>query len=163
MLCLISVDMVAQQKEKEIELLHLIIKDQSLLSILDSVILHEKECSYYDCELLFSITIKKVKNNLFVSIESQTDRNILLGLTPYGYYYHQNHLFLVNGDQCEDIFSTCGKKKVFSYLDYHHTGFQSKKEEKTIIYSFNNDSFSQWHYWYVKSKFVLEEKSTSCK
>lgn len=161
-LCLNSINVVAQNKEKQIEILHLSIEENNLLSILDSIILHEKECSYYDCKLLFSITIRKAENNFFVSIASQTDSNILLGLIPYGYYYHQNHLFLVDGDQCEDIFSTCGEKKIFKYLDYNHPDFQPKKGEKTTIYSFYDDSFSQWNYWYINKKFVLKDKPTSC-
>lgn len=35
--------MVAQHKEKQIELLHLNIKDESLSTILDDIILHEKK------------------------------------------------------------------------------------------------------------------------
>lgn len=151
--------MLAQYKEKKIDLLHLKIKDESFLSILDSVILHEKYCSYYNFELLFSITIKKTGNKFFISIESQTDRNILLDLTPYGYCCYQNHLFLIYGHQCEYIFSTFGKQ----VFNYHRTSFRSKKENKIILDIFNDDSFSQWHYWYVKFRFILEKKSTFCK
>lgn len=154
--------MVAQQKEKQIELLHLSIEEENFLSILDSILIHEKACDYYDCELLFSINIRKSKEAIFLSITSETDRNILLGLNPYGFFYHHNHLFVVQGEQCEDIFSTCGTKRPFKYKDYSHPDFQSKKGEKVTIYDFTDDSFSQWHYWYVNRKFVLEEKSTSC-
>ena len=162
-LCLNSVNMVAQQKEKQIELLHLSIEEENFLSTLDSILIHEKDCDYYDYELSFSVSIKKSEDNFIISIESQKDINTGLGLNPYGYFYHQNHLFVVQGEQCEDIFSTCGTKRPFKYKDYNHPDFQPKKGEKVTIYNFNDDSFSQWHYWYVNTKFVLEEKSTSCK
>ncbi|MGK0639378.1 hypothetical protein [Schleiferia thermophila] len=160
--CLNSMNMVAQHKEKQIELLHLNIKEESLSTILDDIILHEKKCSYYDCGLLFSISIKKSEDNFLISIESQKDINVLLPLSSYGYLYHQNHLFILQGERCENIFSTCGETRAFKYLDYNHPDFQPKEEDKKTIYVFNDDSFSQWHYWYVNAKFVLEEKSTSC-
>lgn len=160
--CLISLNMVAQHKEKQIELFHLNIKEESLSTILDDIILNEKKCCYYDCGLLLSISIKKLEDNFLISIESQKDINVLLPLRSYGYLYHQNHLFILQGDRCDDIFSTCGETRAFKYLDYNQPDFQPKGEDKKTIYIFNDDSFSQWHYWYVNAKFVLEEKSTYC-
>lgn len=160
--CLNSQNILAQYKEKQIELLHINIKDESLSTILDEIILHEKRCSYYDSGLLFSISIKKSEDNFLISIESQKDINALLPLRSYGYLYHQNHLFVLQGSCCEDIFSACGEMRIFKYLDYNQLQFHPKNEDKRTIYVFNDDSFSQWHYWYVNAKFVLKEKSTSC-
>ena len=154
--------MVAQQKEKQIELLHLSIDEENFLSILDSILTHEKDCDYYDCKLLFSVSIRKSEENFLISIESQKDISLLLSLKSYGYFYHQNHLFVVQDEQCKDIFSTCGTKRTFKYTDYNHPDFQPKKGDKVTIYNFNDDSFSQWYYWYANSKFILEEESTSC-
>jgi hypothetical protein len=151
-LCLNSLNMIAQQKEKKINLLHLSIEDQFFSIILDSVILHEKKCSYYDYKLLFSINTQKIDEQFLISIESQLDINLLLPLSAYGYFYHQNHLFIVHGDYCEDLFSTCGEKKAFKYLDYNPADFQ----KTGILYIFNDDSFSQWQYWYINNEFVLE-------
>ncbi len=160
--CLNNMNIVAQHKEKEIELIHLNIEKMSFLTILDNIILHEKKCSYYDCRLLFSISIKKEKESFFISVESLKDINILLPLNTYGYLYHQNHLFVLQGDRCEDIFSTCGETRPFKYLDYNQPDFQTGKVEGKTIYIFNDDSFSQWHYSYINEGFILEGKSTSC-
>lgn len=159
-----SIDMTAQQKEKQIELHLLNIEEKNFLSILDSIILHEKKCDYFDGELLFDVLIKKFENNYYlISIWSQTDINISLSFDLYGYFYYQNYLFVVQGEQCEDIFSICDTKRLFKYIDYNHSDFQPKKGEKVMIYIYNDDSFSQWHYWYINGKFILEDKHTSCK
>ena len=159
-LCLSDINVNAQHKEKHIDLSLLNIKQQKLLEILDDVVSHEKQCSYYDCKLLYSISVKKYEDNFFVIIESQKDINILLPLGKYGYFYHKNHLFFVGGDNCEDLFSTCGEKKIFKFLDYDPS--YQPKNSKRIIYIFNDDSFSQWQYWYINKEFILTGKSTFC-
>lgn len=157
-----SLIFVSQHKEKQIELSHLRINGENIPAMLDAIVSHEKKCDYYEDKLVLSINIKKADDKYFISIQSQNDINLLLPLDSYGYIYHQNHLFIIQGDQCEVIFSSCGEKRTFSYIDYNHIDFQVKKGRRKKIYVFNDDSFSQWHYWYTKNEFVLEEKSTSC-
>lgn len=163
-LCLGSVIALAQHKEKQIELQHLAIETQSLSSILDSIVLHEKKCHYYDSKLFFIISIKRYEDKTFLSISSLKDINLLLSFSSgsYGYFYHQNHLFIVKGDRCKDILSNHKEKRIFKYLEYNYPDSLPKKEEKITIYIFNDDSFSQWDYRYVNRKFVLEGKSTFC-
>ncbi len=155
-------NVVAQKKGKEIELTHLNIEKNEFLSIIDSTVLHERNCEYYDCRLIFSISVRKSENNFLISIESQKDINLLLSLNPNGYFYHQNHLFVLQGDQIETVFSACETKGIFKYLDYSHSYYHPKKGGKKTIQNLNDDSFSQWHYWFVNDNFVLEKKSTSC-
>ncbi|MFV0291231.1 MAG: hypothetical protein ACK5IJ_10135 [Mangrovibacterium sp.] len=155
LLCLSNANTLAQQKEEQIELLHLSVEEESFSLILDSIIMHEKACDYYDCELLFSVDIRTYEDKFLISIASQKDSNILLGLNPYGYFYYQNYLFIVDGEQCEYILSTYGTKKTFKYINYSHLDSQPKKGEKIMIYIYNDDSFSQWHYCYTNSKFIL--------
>jgi hypothetical protein len=161
-LCLKSGTLLAQHNEKIIELSRLSIERKSFLTILDSIITHEKKCSYYECDLLFSIDLKKNKEDFLISIESQNNINLLLPLGSYGYFYYLKHLFIVRGDRSEDVFLTCKEKTLFKYLDYNHSVFQPKDGKEKLIYIFNDDSFSQWHYRFVNKDFVLEEKSTSC-
>jgi hypothetical protein len=160
LLCIYSTNIKAQHKERRIELLNLNINDQNLSTILDSIVLFEKKCSYYDSKLLFSFSVRKSDDNFFIIVESQKNINILLPLGKYGYFYHKNHLFFVGGDNCEDLFSTCGEKRIFKYLEYD-SNYQPK-DGKKIIYFFNDDSFSQWQYWYINKELLLEGKSTFC-
>jgi len=60
MLCINSVNVFAQYIEKQIDLYHLSFENKNLTTILDSIILHEKKCNYYDCNLLFSFRYTKI-------------------------------------------------------------------------------------------------------
>src|SRR5690606_13503389 len=93
-----SVNAIAQDKEKNIKLQHLSIKNRSFSLILDSVVLHEKKCHYYDSKLLFSIYIKEYEGKVLLPIGSLKDINNLLSARSYGYFYYQNHLFIVEGE-----------------------------------------------------------------
>lgn len=161
--CLNTIDIAAQYKEKQIELERLKINKDAFLDVIDEIIIHEKRCNYYNCNLLFSINIKKGKNNFILSIESGRDINLLLPLNSYGYFYCQNHLFIVQGVKCKDIFLNLGTIKSFKYLDYNNrSDFKGKREKGRKISVYNNDSFSQWHYRYIDDKFILEDKLTFC-
>ena len=170
MLCINSVNVFAQYIEKQIDLYHLSFENKNLTTILDSIILHEKKCNYYDCNLLFSFDVQKFEDNyISIVIESNNSIDLLLGLDPYGFFYYKNHMFIVDGDSLEELFSICGQKVSFKYLDEDldyiiEQNTKRKYDKNTIIelYFIIDDSFSQWSYIYINGEFIFEGKSSFC-
>jgi len=170
MLCINSVNVFAQYIEKQIDLYHLSFENKNLTTVLDSIILHEKKCNYYDCNLLFSFDVQKFEDNyISIVIESNNSIDLLLGLDPYGFFYYKNHMFIVDGDSLEELFSICGQKVSFKYLDEDldyiiEQNTKRKYDKNTIIelYFIIDDSFSQWSYIYINGEFIFEGKSSFC-
>ena len=166
MLCINSVNVFAQYIEKQIDLYHLSFENKNLTTILDSIILHEKKCNYYDCNLLFSFDIQKFEDNdILIVIESNNSIDLLLGLDPYGFFYYENHMFIMFGDSLEELFSICGQKVSFKYLEEDLDYILKRTDDKNIIteiYFIIDDSFSQWSYLYLDGEFIFEGKSSFC-
>ncbi len=165
MLCINSVNVFAQYIEKQIDLYHLSFENKNLTTILDSIILHEKKCNYYDCNLLFSFDIQKFEDNdILIVIESNNSIDLLLGLDPYGFFYYENHMFIVDGDSLEELFSICGQKVSFKYLEKDLDYILKRKDDKKIITEIFiiDDSFSQWSYQYLNGEFIFDGKSSFC-
>jgi len=150
----------SQHTIKTIELSKLKIERDELVYILDSMIIHEKRCEYYDSNLVFGINIRKSDSNYFINIQSENDKNIVLGLKPYGYTYYQNHLFFVSGDYNENLFQKSGEKKIFKYLKYNILNTNEKKER--VKYTVTDDSFTIWWFWYINEKFFWGGKASYC-
>ncbi|MDN5356807.1 MAG: hypothetical protein PWQ43_1751, partial [Rikenellaceae bacterium] len=135
-------------------------------TILDSIILHEKKCNYYDCNLLFSFDIQKFEDNyILIVIESNNSIDLLLSLDPYGFFYYKNHMFIVDGDRLEELFSICGQKVSFKYLEEDLDYILKRTDDKNIIteiYFITDDSFSQWSYLYLNGEFIFDGKSSFC-
>lgn len=157
---MISLNAFSQHQERSTELIRVIGENKEFCEILDSIISHERQCTYYSDNLLFAIDVKKQETNYFIFIESLQDSNLVLGLSPYGYFYYEDHLVIVSGYYTEELFSKSQDKRKFNYVEYD-PDFQEEGSEK-IINVFNDDSFSQWQYWYVKNKFIFKGKSTTC-
>ena len=170
MLCINSVNVFAQYIEKQIDLYHLSFENKNLTTILDSIILHEKKCNYYDCNLLFSFRIQEFEDNyILIVIESNNNKDLLMRHNPYGFFYYQNHMFIVIGDNLEELFSICGQKVSFKYLeidlDYYIEQSKKQKYNKNTIIELPfiiDDSFSQWSYIYNNGEFIFEGKSSFC-
>jgi len=165
MLCINSVNVFSQYVEKQIDLYHLSFENKNLTTILDSIILHEKKCNYYDCNLLFSFDIQKFEDNdILIVIESNNSIDLLLGLDPYGFFYYENHMFIVDGDSLEELFSICGQKVSFKYLEKDLDYILKRKDDKKIITEIFiiDDSFSQWSYQYLDGEFIFDGKSSFC-
>jgi len=118
----------------------------------------------------FHFDIQKFEDNyISIVIESNNSIDLLLGLDPYGFFYYKNHMFIVVGDSLEELFSICGQKVSFKYLeedlDYIiEQNTKRKYDKNTIIelYFIIDDSFSQWSYIYINGEFIFEGKSSFC-
>ena len=74
-------------------------------------------------------------------------------------------MFIVDGDSLEELFSICGQKVSFKYLEEDLDYILNQKHDKNIItelYFFFDDSFSQWSYLYINGEFIFDGKSSFC-
>ena len=147
-------------KQKYLTLLNM--PDTAFISILDSIIDIEKNCSYYSEALCFSISVDKIgryfdidkqrhtniSNGLGIYVESCESIDILLDTfkDKYGYFYHKNHLFVVFNNFAKEVFTKTEQKKkiVYKYIT-----------NRLMIF---DDSKSNWTYCYDKGNYVLMEK-----
>lgn len=160
MIGLCSHALLSQHIEKYNILTHLTIADSNICIVLDSIVENEKKCEYYNDKLIFAFDIKKYKGEYYLTIESVNDSNIVQALEPYGYFYYDSHLVLINGDTCKKIFSTTKHQRKFKYFEYE---LNYQKDDKKVIYYFNDDSYSNWHYLYTKGNLIFKDKFTSCR
>lgn len=151
----------SQHKKKEISLVQLNITNNELGTALDSIISQEKKCSYYSCDLIFGITITKTEDKVYLVIDSLLDKNIALGLNPYGYFYYKKHLFFVDGDKSSQLLDETEIERGFKYLEYDPT-YKTKDEDENKIFVFTDDSFSQWEFLYKDQELILKDKTSFC-
>ena len=159
--CLNSCSVSSQHMIKTNELTLLSIADTNLCTILDSVISFEKKCEYYNDTLCFTIDVRQVKNIYELQIGSANDMdNVLNYFKPiFGYLYYQNHLFIIYDISSKKFFSKTKKIKEFKYTKYD----TSHQDGDTIkLYNIIDDTFTYWTYFYINSKFVFQDRSSSC-
>jgi hypothetical protein len=139
------------------ELSMLLIKDTNLVPILDSVVRFEKKCKYYDDSLFFIIRVWPIKENEYeVYVLRITSFNDIIfavdPIQPYlGYFYYQNHLFYVEGQDAKKFFSITKTTKKFRYI----------LDENS--FPWNDDSHTSWIYYYIGNRFLFDEESSySC-
>ncbi len=154
----------ANAQEQEIYLRHYSVVHPELESAIDRVVENEKKCDYFDCSTLFFANVQVLNNmEISISIESQSDKNILLALDPNGFIYHQNFLVLLrlNGET-NSLFKPCSEKSSFKFIDYDHPEFQKKRKNVDEILVFNDDSFSQWTFRFSENKLKVIDTAVPC-
>lgn len=151
----------AQNVDKHIDLIQLKLNNENLKNILSEFVLNEKKCEYYTENLNFGISITDSDSGSHLIVDSFLDRNIGLGLNPYGYFCLKDHLFLVDGDKDMDLFSEQDVITRFKYLEYD---LAIKKEDNSIqrINIFTDDTFSQMELLFLGGDFKVLESITSC-
>jgi hypothetical protein len=157
-----NLSVLAQHKEKEVFLNSLEIQNSQLTTVLDSIVDNEKKCDYYSCKLTFAINVKNSTFYPSFIVESISDRNLVLGLNPYGYFYRKGHLFIVDGDMLNDLFSQHEKGKKFKYVEYDTSFEEYDSRGNRILRITNDDSFSQWEYQLASGHIEFVEGYSSC-
>lgn len=99
------------------------IKNEKLLPILDTMILLEKKCKYYNDSLCFTIFINSRTNTNFESIQIESTNDFFSVFEFFepilGYFHYNNHLFFVyNLTKYERFFLKTNKTKTFYYKQY---------------------------------------------
>src|SRR5690606_29439917 len=108
-------------------------------------------------KLTFAINVKSSTFYPSFIVESISDRNLVLGLNPYGYFYRKGHLFIVEGDTPNDLFSQREKGKKFKYVEYDTSFEEYDSKGNRILRITNDDSFSQWEYQLASGRIEFVE------
>ena len=141
-----------------------VLNNKELSLILDSILLHEKKCSYYSKSLLFSVNIQCVSTTEFI-IESFGENALHLP-NEYGCFIYKEHLFFIlsNEDKInEEFFIPTVKSKL---IKFNQSLYGWCEKEDTVFFGKNlstDDSYSMWIYEYINNKFIFVDKSTLCK
>lgn len=152
-----SLSLHSQHKEKTIELNELEIVNQSLTKILNFINDYETICDYYSEDLVFVINIQTINNYSRIEINTDVDLNLALDREPIGYFYFEEHLYLVLKDIPEELFNNKNHKKEFAYLEYDFFYEEFNSEGKIILRLIIDDSHSEWVFGYFQNEFIFED------
>ena len=120
------------------------IKNEKLFPILDSIIMYEKDCEYYNPKLLFSIQCRNV-NDTIIMLQIGAFGSIIPKLNrDKGCFEFGGHLFFVRGDAYNSIFENTNRKRHINYYI----------PEKNVVLE-EDDTYSIWIYRYYKNDFKL--------
>ena len=134
------------------ELPLLTIADTNLVPILDSAVSFEKKCEDYNESWVFTLGIRLTKKDTFdlyvLEISSSDDIDDALDdpETYSGFFFYQNHLFLVYGQDLKKFFSF---SNIIVKFKYYVNNF-------LII----DDSHSSLVYYYIGNRFLFDRDSS---
>jgi hypothetical protein len=136
------------------------IEDIGLILILDSIISHEKDCDYFNENLIFVIRLHTNKNEILIG---SIGNRVFYNGEQLGCFVYQNHLFVVEGKLLDTtLFKKTGKKK-YNIFSKSRTGYNKKTKEWFLdADAFQDDSYSYWYYFYKDGEFTFDSKSTYC-
>jgi len=138
----------------------------NLSGILDTIFNAEKKCDYYNDSLLLGLSIRTNSEDIesfSIQFETQNSKEVMLELEPLAYFKHNKHLCLIYYSLPALLFIKTDNSEVFFYNYYDETKINGKDTSKIItIYHMEDDSFSQWVYYYSKSKFHFYNHYSYC-
>jgi hypothetical protein len=135
------------------ELPLLTIADTNLIPILDSAVSFEKNCERYNESWVFTLKIWLTKKDTFdlyrLEISSSDDIDEALNdpLTYSGFFFYQNHLFLVYGQDVKKFFSFSKIIVKFRYCSMN----------RLPIF---DDAHSSRVYYYIGNRFLFDRGSS---
>jgi len=150
----VSIESENDSRKESIDIIH--VNDRVFLSILDSIINHEKQCVYYSPDLIFSIHNRKVKDTI---IEYQIGAYglALIDFTNNNYkgcFEYDGHWFVVEGLILdEQVFVKTDKKKEFVFYKPYGV-FENGSNYSRV---FEDDIYSFWIYQYIDHLFIFKE------
>ena len=134
--------------------------DNKFIKILDGIVSHEKECAYYDADLIFTINILSVdSNNQQIQIGAVGNDLIEIG-NESGCFQYKGHFFVVTGSFTDQLFCKSSQIKIIEF--YHPKEEYNPKTGKVVLDAIENDTYSFWTYSYQDYNFSLLEKHTIC-
>jgi hypothetical protein len=163
-------DTDAQCEKKTAYLISLKVKEMSIFPILDSIVEHEKKCSYYSSDLIFSISMRKFTDYFacpefydcyIMVIHAVPDRNLAFSLKRGGYFYYKNYLFVVDGKHFNVFFDTLPEHKSFIYYEFNMNKVTHDKKGRMLLYVLD-DSPSNWEYIFYENKWLLHGYGSIC-
>jgi len=160
---MVNISLFAQDSLKTVKFPQLIVKNQSIFDILDSVILAEKKCkNYSDSLILFvyssmGVSGYKEKNDSLNKIVFSTTQDINILLLRYyrilGFLNYKNHRCFYAGDYfCNQLF-----EKTDSFLTKSFNIEMIKRE----YMPFDDDTPRiVWHYIYSNNHFYFKKEDS---
>jgi hypothetical protein len=134
------------------ELPLLTIADTNLIPILDSAVSFEKNCEHYNESWVFILKIWLTKKDTFdlyvLEISSFNDIDDALDYpgTYSGFFFYQNHLFLVYGQDLKKFFSF---SNIIVKFKYYVNNFP-----------IDDDAHSRRVYYYIGNRFLFDRGSS---
>jgi hypothetical protein len=145
-----------------VEMLQIV--NEELFVILDSIVDHEKQCDYYNPNLLFYIGIHDNWIYDKMLIIGSIGERIENSKSILGCFIYKNHLFFAEGKCLDDtLFKSTNQK-----MKYHFAISKSGIDPKTGIMfidsmDMQDDFYSYWYYIFENGNLIFDSKSTYCK
>ncbi len=125
------------------------VKNEQLLVILDSLIEHDKRCDFYDSNLVYIVHIQPTEYTTLIQFTSS--HKLIRTDNETGCFTKKNHIVIVRGPYDVTLFKKTRCKKAFNYYQ-PSDGVDSNGT--VIIDIYEDDSYTQWDYKYVKNNFT---------
>ena len=137
-----------------LDILH--IENRSLETILDSIIEHDTHCDYYSQNLMYSISIRSIKDTIDEYYIGAFGSELFdLEYNYNGCFEHKGHWFIVEWDkQRNTVFSNTNQNKEFKLYQPD----EIDKDGNMVLWVIDDDSFSFWIYHCVHGSFFLKQK-----
>lgn len=135
---------------KDSQLSTLKINNAEFMTILDSLLKHEKSLDYYSDSLLFSIHVQKNNDITLIQVGSIGNRIIKRG-DELGCFIYKEHFFIVTGGSIEEtIFEITDKKENVSYYLP-----KDSIDSSGVVYIdvYEDDTYTYWNYRYYEGHF----------
>lgn len=155
---------------KSVDLVAVSCKNQELITIIDSVFNSEKNCDYYNDTLLLCMTfILNPENEKMVSVYFETGTNMKAvfnkekHLQPQSFFIYDNHYCMIFNYVPNELFESTDKKERFVFQNTTCNFKTSGKQTKDItISTYEDDSFSNWTYYFYNDRFHFYDHYSYC-
>jgi hypothetical protein len=143
-------------------------QNMELKMILDSIFYKEQKCDYYSDTLLLGISVRlnPDDNSMFsVQFETETRQSVMFRTGTHGalsYFKHEEHICLVYFNIPYELFECTDSVTTFHYRYYNQANPNMLKKEEGVIVDYEDDSYSQWIYYYYDNHFHFYENIRSC-
>jgi len=156
---MVSVSLYAQavkpvevRKSKRLPLIECI--DNSLISLLDSILIKEEACDYYNDSLLLSLSFYQFSKHISISIKSTVYSELLMEKSPLAIFRMKDHLCFIFNSIPEIYFHPTTLTESIHYKEFILPRNLKKGEYKIPVLYLSEDIFSQWMYIYENGKYL---------
>jgi hypothetical protein len=143
-------------------------QNEELKMILDSIFYKEQKCDYYSDTLLLGISIRvnPGDNKMFsVQFETETRKSVMFktgSLGALSYFKHKDHICLVYFNMPCALFRYTDSVTTFHYQYYNQPNPNKSTSEDLLIVDYEDDSFSQWVYYFYDNHFHFDKYNNYC-
>jgi len=136
------------------------VRNNNLISIIDSIIENEKQCKYFSENLYFGIEIDSFKTDtLYLNITSNLSKDTYIDSQSTGYFIYKGFYFFVTDIARTSFFLKTNKIKVF---DKNVKEPITNEGYTTQIIFYEDDRFSDYYYLLVDDKILFYSSYPPC-